>query len=135
MERADPDEMATSECWDRLKSTSLGRLGLSISALPAILPVQYYVEGDALAICLGHYTYVGRAVDNAVVAFAADAIDSTTGLGWTVQVQGRSRIRKDLGAPVDCGQPAAGQIMHVEPVTVSGHRVRLCPFVTDLGEH
>lgn len=133
MERAEPDEMTASDCWDRLKSISLGRLGISISALPAILPVQYYVEGDALAICLGHYSYAGRTLDDAVVAFAADAIDSSTGLGWTVQVQGRSRMRKNLGVPVDCGQPAAGHIMRVEPVTVTGHRVRLCPFATDLG--
>jgi len=39
------------ECWELLASTSVGRIALSIGALPAILPVQYYLDGQTLAVC------------------------------------------------------------------------------------
>jgi len=110
----------------------VGRLALSLSALPAILPVQYYVDGHELAICLGHYTIPERSVNDAIVAFAADAVDSTNRTGWTVQVQGTSRIPERLGVPTNCGQPTAGQIVHFAPAAITGHRIRLCPFMSGL---
>jgi hypothetical protein len=119
------------ECWGLLASTSVGRVGLSIHALPAILPVQYYLDGRRLAVCLGHRELPERAM-NAVVAFAADAIDPRTRSGWSVQVQGRSVASSQLGASTDCGRPAAGQIMHIEPATITGCWVRLCPFIDSL---
>ena len=121
--------MSPEECWALLGSASLGRLALCIAALPAILPVQYYVDGDAVAMCLGHYELAPRSIDGTVVAFAADAIDQSSGAGWSVQVQGRTTVPRAIGVPTDCGQPAAGQIVHLEPVTITGYRIRLCPFV------
>ena len=79
------------ECWQLLASTSVGRVALSIGALPAILPVQYRLDGCTLAVCLGHRELPERAL-NTVVAFAADAIDPHTRSGWSVQVQGRSAV-------------------------------------------
>lgn len=110
----------------------MGRLALSLSALPAILPVQYYLDGHDLAICLGHYKIPERSVNGAIVAFAADAVDSTNRTGWTVQVQGTSRIPKRLGVPTNCGRPTAGQIVHLVPATITGQRIRLCPLMPGL---
>ena len=111
-----------------LSTVALGRLGLSLGALPAILPVQYYVDGDELAICLGHYDISQHAVDNTLVAFAADLIDASTRSGWTVQVQGLATAPKPIGVPTNCGQPTAGQIIHLAPATITGQRSQLCPF-------
>ena len=102
--------------------------GLSIKALPAILPVQYYVDGRVLAICLGQNEIASSAIDDTVVAFAADEIDSQTRTGWSVQVQGKCRLPHTLGITVDCGQPEPRTIVHLAPVNITGHRIRLCPF-------
>lgn len=120
------------ECWELLASVSVGRVALSTRALPAILPVQYYLDGRMLAVCLGHRELPASALDGTVVAFAADAIDSTTRSGWSVQVQGRSALVPEPQLETDCGWPAAGQVVRIEPVLVSGYRVRLCPFIDAL---
>jgi len=120
-----------SECWELLASTSVGRVALSIGALPAILPVQYYLDGRTLAVCLGHRELPERAL-NTVVAFGADAIDPHTRSGWSVQIQGRSVAPRQLRINTDCGWPAAGQIVQIEPVTISGYRIHLCPFIDSL---
>jgi len=129
----DEDGLTTAECWELVRSMSVGRLALSISALPAILPVQYYVDGDELAVCLGHFAVAGRSIDDAVVAFAVDNVSATSD-GWTVQVQGTARTEKVLGTPTQCGQPTAGQIVHLEPVIITGHRIRLCPLESALND-
>jgi hypothetical protein len=119
------------ECWELLASASVGRVALSIAALPAILPVQYYLDGRTLAVCLGHRKLPERAL-NAVVAFAADAIDPRTRSGWSVQVQGQSATHRQPGIGSDCGWPADGQVVQIEPATISGYRVHLCPFIDSL---
>ena len=116
------------ECWELLASASVGRIALSIRALPAIVPVQYYLDGRTLAVCLGHRELPERAL-NAVVAFAADAIDPQTRSGWSVQVQGRSASPRQLRIDAVCGWPAAGQVVQIKPEIISGYRMHLCPLI------
>ena len=52
MEGAD-DDLSRAECWELLASASVGRLALSIRALPLILPVRYAVDDASVAISLG----------------------------------------------------------------------------------
>ncbi len=124
-----PGELDDEECWALLSLASLGRIALSVRALPAILPVQYYLDERTLAICLGQYKIPSTSVVDTVVAFAVDAVDSSAKTGWTVQVQGVAHLPTSDGTPRDCGQPAAGQVVHLEPSVVTGHRISLCPFV------
>jgi hypothetical protein len=119
------------ECWELLASASVGRVALSIRALPAIVPVQYYLDRRTLAVCLGHRELPDRAL-NAVVAFAADAIDPQTRSGWSVQVLGRAAIPRQLRVDAGCGWPAAGQVVQIEPEIISGYRMHLCPFIDSL---
>ena len=108
----------------------MGRLALSVRALPVILPVQYYLGGRRLAVCLGHHALPERALDETIIAFAADSIDPVTRSGWAVQVQGRSAIPRGLRIDTDCGSPAASaQVVEIEPGKISGHRTHLCPFI------
>ena len=111
---------------------SVGRLALSVRALPVIVPVQYCLYGRRLAACLGHRELPERSLAKAIIAFAADSIDPVTRSGWWVQVQGRSVIPRGLRIGTDCGWPAAAQIVEIEPGKVSGHRMHLCPFIDAL---
>jgi hypothetical protein len=119
------------QCWELLASTSVGRVALSIGALPVILPVQYHLDGHTLAVCLGHRELPERALDT-VVALAADAIDPHTRSGWSVQVQGRSAVPHQPGTGNDCGWTTAGQVVHIDPAAISGYRVHLCPVIDSL---
>ena len=119
-------------CWQLLATASIGRLALSVRALPVILPVQYYLDGRSLVVCLGHHQITERSLNQTIIAFGADAIDPATRSGWSVHVQGRSTIPERLGVDVACGQPTAGQIVQIQPGIITGHRVHLCPFIDSL---
>ena len=97
-----------------------------------IVPVQYYLTGRRLAVCLGHHGIPERSLNDAIIAFTADAIDPASRSGWSVQVQGRSVIPRHDGFDNACGQPTAGQLVEIEPATISGYHVHLCPFIDTL---
>jgi len=127
MRLAEAEDIPANECWDLLKTVSVGRLAISMNALPAILPVQYAVDAGELIACLGHYAIPHAAVDDTVVAFAADHLGSADQGGWSVQLQGRASVPSK---PVDCAQPTPGQLIRITPVTLTGHRLHLCPFTS-----
>jgi nitroimidazol reductase NimA-like FMN-containing flavoprotein (pyridoxamine 5'-phosphate oxidase superfamily) len=129
---AHDDALSAQECWELLATVSVGRLALSVRALPVIVPVQYYLDGRRLAVCLGHHELPERSLDETIIAFAADSIDPVTRSGWLVQVQGRSVVPRGVRIETDCGWPAAAQVVEIEPGVISGHRVHLCPFIAAL---
>jgi hypothetical protein len=127
------EQIPSQRCWELLGTASVGSLALSVRALPAILPVQYYrLTSRRLAVCLGHHAIPERSLHDVVVAFAAGAIDPATRSGWSVQIQGRSFIPRRDGFEPACGQPGAAQLVEIEPRTVSGYYVRPCPFIDTL---
>jgi hypothetical protein len=129
---AHDDALSERECWELLMTASVGRLALSVRALPVILPVQYYLDGRRLAVCLGHRALPERALDGTILAFAADSIDPVTRSGWLVQVQGKSVFPSRLQIDTDCGSPTRAQVVKIEPGKISGHRMHLCPFIDTL---
>jgi len=128
-----PEQLISEQtCWELLATASVGRLALSVRALPVILPVQYYLDGRRLTVCLGHRQIPERSLNDVIIAFAADVIDPVTRSGWSVQVQGRSVMPRWLGVDTACGQPTAGQVVLIEPRVIRGHRVHLCPLIDAL---
>ena len=126
------DAISEQECWYLLATTSVGRLALSVRALPVILPVQYYLDDHDIAACLGHRELPERSLDDAITAFAADSIDPSTRAGWSVEVQGRSVLSRQAASGTTCPQHAPGQVVRIEPTTLTGHRVHLCPFIDEM---
>jgi hypothetical protein len=83
------------ECRRLLGTERLGRVALSVGALPAVVPVLYRLFGARVVFgieCGALY----RALSENVVAFEVDHVDAETNEGWTVQVVGRSRPADDL---------------------------------------
>jgi hypothetical protein len=115
-----------------LATVSVGRLALSVRALPLILPVQYYLDGGRLAVCLGHHALPERALDETIIAFAADSIDPVTRSGWAVQVQGRSVVPAGSGSIPTAVGPTRLRWWRSSRGRVSGHRLPLCPFIDAL---
>jgi len=124
--------LSEQRCWELLATASAGRLALSVRALPVIVPVQYYLDGRRLAVCLGHHELPEQALDGTIVAFAADSIDPVTRSGWLIQGQGRSIIPRGLLLDTDCGTPTAAQVVHIELARISGQRMHQCAFIDTL---
>jgi uncharacterized protein len=126
------DELTPDECWRLLGLVSIGRLALSIRALPTILPVRYAVEGESVVIGLGRNDLPFASLDDAVVAFAVDQIEDTGGRdsgGWIVQMQGRTRLSvRDLTPPSPGAPSERSEVLMLSPGTMSGQRFALLPL-------
>ena len=80
--------LSRAECLKLLAGARIGRVGLSVGALPAVLPVNFALVGDAIVLRTAAGSKLDAALANAVVAFEADSIDPLYHTGWSVLVQG-----------------------------------------------
>jgi hypothetical protein len=80
--------LAPSDCLTLLARHGLGRVSVSIGALPVIVPVTYRLAGEWIVIMTTPGTKLDAALPNAVVAFEVDDIDEAAGTGWSVMVTG-----------------------------------------------
>lgn len=86
--RSSAELLSDEECIALLECHSLGRIGLSINALPAILPVIYRVVNGAIVIDGWGSARIGDALLQSVVAFEVDEVRDEKGCGWSVLVIG-----------------------------------------------
>ena len=76
------------ECMDLLSSASFGRVGVSVRALPAILPVTIAVINELVVFRTIPGTKLAYAATGSILAVEADEYDPATGEGWSVLVRG-----------------------------------------------
>jgi nitroimidazol reductase NimA-like FMN-containing flavoprotein (pyridoxamine 5'-phosphate oxidase superfamily) len=81
-------ELSRDECLALLRQVRLGRVGVSVDALPAIFPVFLTVIDGAVVFRTVPGTKLKAAADGAIVAVEADGYDDATGAGWSVLVRG-----------------------------------------------
>lgn len=75
-----------------LASVPVARVGLSMNALPAVLPVNFVLDGDEIIIRTAEGSKLDAALGHAVVALEADEFDPIGHVGWSVLVRGTSRV-------------------------------------------
>jgi nitroimidazol reductase NimA-like FMN-containing flavoprotein (pyridoxamine 5'-phosphate oxidase superfamily) len=87
--------LTEEECRALLAEGGIGRIGLTVGALPVILPVNFtYVDGDVV-FRSGGGTKLQASREGTVVAFEIDAYDAAGRSGWSVLVVGRAREVED----------------------------------------
>jgi uncharacterized protein len=79
------------ECLRLLAQATLGRVGMTSRALPAVLPVNYWLGEAGIVVRTGVGSKLDAAVRNAVVAFEVDDFDPIDHSGWSVVVTGVAR--------------------------------------------
>ena len=80
--------LSEAECLRRLGTGGVGRVGVSVAALPAIFPVNYaQLDGD-IYFRTTPGTKLAAAARNAIVAFEVDRADAMSHTGWSVLVIG-----------------------------------------------
>ena len=82
------EEMSRADCLDRLKSVHIGRVGITVGALPVILPVNFALIDEEIYFRTGVGTKLAAATSEAVAAFQADAYAPDGSAGWSVLVVG-----------------------------------------------
>jgi nitroimidazol reductase NimA-like FMN-containing flavoprotein (pyridoxamine 5'-phosphate oxidase superfamily) len=121
--------LSHDECHALLAGSTLGRVGLSVRALPVVLPVNYGVLGGDVVFLTAEGTKLARAADNAIVAFEVDG-GGDAGMPWSVLVVGRSEVIVDPGeraaaertVPVSWLRGVATQTVRVRADVVTGRR-------------
>lgn len=72
------------ECLELLAQGVVGRVALSMGALPAVFPVNYVLDGRAVVFRTGPGVKLSAATDRAVIAFEVDRFDPAGRCGWSV---------------------------------------------------
>ncbi|HEY3238003.1 MAG TPA: pyridoxamine 5'-phosphate oxidase family protein [Acidimicrobiia bacterium] len=78
--------LSRRECLQLLAHANVGRVAVSVGALPTVLPVRFTLVGEDVVFPAVSGSELDVAVRDAVVAFEADRIDPAT--GWSVVVTG-----------------------------------------------
>jgi nitroimidazol reductase NimA-like FMN-containing flavoprotein (pyridoxamine 5'-phosphate oxidase superfamily) len=124
------DVLSPTTCVSLLRRHSFGRVGLSVDALPVILPVNYAYNGDRILLRSSFGTKLSAALRNAVVCFEIDGIEPDRATGWSVLVTGVSSelvgedaVRAAL-VPLHPWSPSAGEhLVAIRVDVVTGRHV------------
>lgn len=84
-------ELTEQECWERLASTSFGRVAVTVGTTPDVFPVSYRLHDGEILIRTEAGTKLAAATLMRSVAFEIDAHDDIARNGWSVVVKGRGR--------------------------------------------
>jgi len=137
------DLLTEPECYDLLASGSVGRVGVTVGALPVILPVNYRTVDRDVVFRTSPGTKLRAALDHAVIAFEVDALDERRRSGWSVLIVGRAHEVVDprevaqldaLGLEPWAGDGGRDRWVRLHPEFVSGRRISQANALGGLGD-
>ncbi|WCO66549.1 pyridoxamine 5'-phosphate oxidase family protein [Iamia majanohamensis] len=88
VEQQAPHRLDREECLRLLAVEDVGRLALTQGRAPAIFPVNYALDGEAVVFRTAEGTKLAHG-DRAAAAFEIDGLDREERRGWSVVVTGR----------------------------------------------
>jgi nitroimidazol reductase NimA-like FMN-containing flavoprotein (pyridoxamine 5'-phosphate oxidase superfamily) len=123
--------LTEDEARELLATGHVGRVGLTVGALPAIFPVNYRLIDGAIVFRTSPGSKMSAATTGAVVAFEVDDYQLADRTGWSVLAVGRSEVVHDpdtiRGVLASGLEPMAdgcrNAIVRIEPTFVSGRRI------------
>lgn len=80
-----------SECLQLLREHNFGRVGITLGALPTVLPITYKLVDERIIFRTGTGQKLTAATSGAVIAFEIDEMDGMAHSGWSVVVTGLAR--------------------------------------------
>ncbi len=114
-----------------LANSEVGRVGVTIGALPAIFPVNYRLIDGCVVFRSAPGSKLSAAASRTVVAFEVDDYHAADRSGWSVLVVGRSEVVDDLDMTFKALESGLetyvdgprGAIVRITPAFVSGRRI------------
>lgn len=88
-------ELSSQGCRTLLREAMIGRVGVSVGALPAIFPVRFALHEHDVVFRATPGTLLADAVVDTVVAFEVDSLADDLAQGWSVLVVGRAETIED----------------------------------------
>jgi len=125
--------LSDAECRSFLGRSTVGRVGVTIDALPVILPVNFALVEGAVVFRTTPGTKLSAALQGAVVAFEADDYDPNGDRGWSVVVQGTAaevtdadRIARLRALPlrIISARGEGDHFVEIPITNVTGRRIR-----------
>src|SRR5437868_5984353 len=115
------------QCLALLRTASLGRVVFTHRAMPAVRPVRFTVDDDAVVFAVPDGSALYAGARDAVVAFEADDFAADLGAGWYVSLLGRATEAGpgDLGVACLCPCPALSgrRFLRIPVEAITGHRI------------
>lgn len=123
--------LSEEECLRLLGTQTVGRVGVSMGALPAIFPVNFRLLDGAIVFRTGEGSKLSAAARGSVVAFEVDEHDPELRSGWSVLVVGEAEVLDDPdvalrvldGGPEPYAPGRRVAIVRITPGFVSGRRI------------
>jgi uncharacterized protein len=85
-------ELDQRECLSLLRAGSFGRFGLQTEEGPLVVPVNYVVRDDTVAVQTSPLGVLATYGHGATVAFEVDQVDEELWHGWSVVARGQGRL-------------------------------------------
>ena len=125
-----PTPLREHECWALLRTTSVGRLAVSVEGHPDIFPLNYVVDHGTVVFRSAAGTKVSAALSDTPVALEADGYDPETGEAWSVVIKGIAEeiqqvedLLETVALPLFPWQAGEkGRFIRVVPSAMSGRR-------------
>lgn len=129
------------ECLNLMATARIGRVAVTVGALPAIFPVNFTLDRQCIIFRTGEGTKLAAATERTVVAFECDAIDPFEHRGWSVMAVGRAERVDDPTELAHVGRlpvtPWAGgrrsSLVRIRIEFVSGRRILVDGQPTEQG--
>jgi uncharacterized protein len=127
--------LGEDECFELLASGSIGRVGVSIGAIPAIFPVNFCLSHRTIFFRTAPGTKLSAALREADVAFEVDRVDAIYHQGWSVLAVGKCHevteealLEHVKGLPLEPWAPGnRTHVIRLDPDFVSGRRIVSAP--------
>lgn len=121
----DGDPLSDEECMTLLSRAQLGRVALSLRALPVVVPVRYMLSDDGALLFTASGEELTKALHGNIAALHADGFDEDNGKRWSVFATGPVGIVESLEAVVTTlsGPPIANvesSLFRLDPAILSG---------------
>jgi uncharacterized protein len=122
--------LGEQECLRLLESARVGRVAVSLGAIPAVLPVNYAVVGGDVVFFTGAGIKLDAAMRGQSVAFEVDDIDVDHECGWSVMVIGQmldaspaTRARAEAQGLYPWAPGERHHLVRIRREMVSGRRI------------
>jgi uncharacterized protein len=126
LDGADPQVLEPAECLRLLGGERIGRVAISVNALPVILPVRFALDGSEILFRAAPGGLLAEATRQAVIAFEADGSEPGVG-SWSVLATGLARHVADPDARALTALPPWSSEIDVfvalSPQLLSGRRL------------
>lgn len=130
--------LEANQCWEQLRTVSVGHLAVSHRDLPQIYPVNFTVDHGTVVFRTGPGAKVDTLTAQPKVAFEVDGVDQASGVAWSVMIQGEAEFFHGIEELVDSfslmlfpWEPGPKErFVRIVPTSVTGRRFHVTEPLT-----